>query len=126
MNEQIVFPDSNRIGKFRILYEILRDGRERPLLQALFGLCVILQTEPCESGRGTFYIAASDLFQPLAEGEEIPEYRLEVAWPDQAFPDPEREKDALQSNGFRFAAIRKVIVRVPLASFSVQPQATKH
>ena len=72
---EVIYPGSNRIGKFNLQHELLRDGAERPMLQALFGLCVVLGTEAHESGRGLTYIAASDLFQPLAEGEEIPEYR---------------------------------------------------
>lgn len=124
MDTKIAYPDSNRIGKFRIMYEVLLDGHERPLLQALFGLCLILKTEdPEESGRGVMYYAASDLFQPLLEGQEIPEYRLECAWPDQAFENPEREEQCLRSGGFRFVAIRKNIVRVPPAQLFIRATA---
>jgi hypothetical protein len=119
--KQIAYPDSNRIGKFQILHEVLFDGRERPLLQALFGLCLILDTEDHESGRGKTYIAASALFQPLIEGEEIPEYRIECAWPDQAFKNPEHENDCIGSAGFRFKAIRQIIVRVPPAQLTHRP-----
>jgi hypothetical protein len=63
--------------------------------------------------------AASALFQPLREKEEIPEYRIESAWPDQQFKDPEHEKDCLRGvNNFRFKAIRKIILRVPPAQLS--------
>ena len=118
MNEPIVekravYSGSNRVGKFNILSEIIGDGRERPMLQALFALCVVLIVDDHESGRGKTYIAASDLFQPLSEGEEIPDYRIEVAWPDQDFGDPEREKDFIRSGQFRFSAVRQIIVRVP-------------
>jgi hypothetical protein len=118
MNKEIAYSASNRIGKFRVLHEILNDGREQPLLKALFGLGVVLHVEPCESGRGMVYVVASDLFQPISEGEEIPEYRIESAWPDQAFTNPDHEKDCLRRDGFRFRAVRKIIVRVPPASIS--------
>lgn len=123
VKKEICYPDSNRIGKFNILHEVLRDGRERPMLQALFGLCVILDVEEHESGRGKTYIASSELFQPLAEGAEIPEYRVERAWPDQAFKNPEHEGDCLKSAGFRFKAIRKLIVRAPAAQMAMRPVA---
>lgn len=119
------YASSNRVGMFRILHELLQDGRERPLLQALFGLCVVLHTEPCESGRGVYYIAASDLFEELREGEEIPEYRIEMAWPDQALKNPAHELTCTRSadGRFRFKAIRKIIVRVPPASLVVRAPA---
>jgi hypothetical protein len=118
--KEIAYPDSNRIGRFNIMNEVLFDGRERPILQALFGLCVILGSEDHESGRGKTYFAASELFQPLAEGEEIPEYRIECAWPDQVFKNPEHEETCLRRDGFRFKAIRKIIVRVPPAQLGLQ------
>lgn len=121
MDKKAVYSGSNRVGKFNMLHEILGDGRERPMLQALFSLCVVLDCFDHESGRGKTYIAASDLFQPLLEGEEIPDYRIEVAWPDQDFQNPERAKNALTSGGFRFAAIRQNIVRVPPLNIGVQP-----
>lgn len=122
MNEEIVFPDSNRIGKFSIPFETLREGGERPMLQALFGLCIILKTEAHESGRGTTYIAASELFQPLGEGEEIPEYRIEFAF-DRPFENSEREAARMESGKFGFCAVRQFILRVPPASVGVSPKA---
>lgn len=120
---QIAYPDSNRIGQFRIMHEVLLDGREAPLLKALFSLCVILHTEQDETGRGLHYYAVSELFQPIPEGE-IPEYRIECAWPDQAFKNPEHELGCLKAvgSGFRFKAIRQNIVRVPPASLSAHPR----
>jgi hypothetical protein len=118
VNFPVAYADSNRIGKISILYEVLRNGSERPLLRALFSLCTILESYENESGRGETYIVASELFQELHEGEEIPEYRLECAWPDQAFRDPEHEKDCVKAGEFRFKAIRKIIVRVPPAQLS--------
>jgi len=115
--KEISYPDSNRVGKFKILHEVLTSGDERAMLHALFGLCVILDTVDHESGRGKEYIAASELFQPLAEGEEIPDYRIEFATQGRAFTNPEHEVGALVAQGgFRFKAIRQIIVRVPPAT----------
>ena len=120
---QIAYPDSPRVGKFQIAYEFLRNGAERPMLQALFGLCVILEVEPHESGRGKLFYAASDLFQALHDGEEIPEYRIEYAWPDRAFTNPADERDCIKTEGgFRFKAIRQFVIRAPSASFAAIPQ----
>jgi len=120
--KEIVYPDSNRIGKFNLTHELLRDGSARPMLQALFGLCVVLDAEEHESGRGKSYIAASDLFQPLAENEEVPEYRIEFAC-NQAFINPEHEARRLNSGAFGFVAVRQIIVRVPAASFTTHGKA---
>ena len=114
--KEIMYPDSNRIGKFNVLYELLRDGAQRPVLQALFGLCIVLEVEENESGRGKTYIAASELFDPLAEGEEIPQYRIEVA-PGGRFADEFLESRRKDSGAFSFAAVRNTIVRVPTAQF---------
>jgi hypothetical protein len=115
MIEEVVYPDSPRIGKFNITNEILQSGREREMLQALFGLCVILGVEDHDSGRGKTYIAASDLFQVLTDGEEIPEYRVDCAQ-RQPFVNPEHEARKLESsNGYAFVATRQIIVRVPPA-----------
>ena len=121
-NRPIAYPDSNRIGKFNIMHERLRNGAERPMLQALFGLCVVLDTQEHESGRGKTFFAASELFQPLAEGEEIPEYRIECAC-NMAFENPERERDRINSGAFGFCAIRQIVVRVPPAQFTHRPVA---
>lgn len=125
---KIAYPDSPRVGKFRVINEKLVDGRERPLLQALFGLCVVLGMEdPDETGRGKMYYAASELFQALSEGEQIPEYRIECSWPDSCFTNPEHEKDFVQAqNGFRFRAVRQNIVRVPPLEMSLRPNVTRH
>lgn len=120
--KEVVFPDSNRIGKFNLAHELLRDGAQRPMLQALFGLCVVLEVDDHESGHGKTYIAASDLFRPLAEGEEIPEYRIEFAC-NQAFDNPEREASRINSGVFGFCAIRQIIVRVPPAQLTYRPVA---
>jgi hypothetical protein len=120
--KEIVYPDSNRIGKFNLTHELLRDGSARPMLQALFGLCVVLDAEEHESGRGKSYIAASDLFQPLAENEQVPEYRIEFAC-NQAFTNPEHEARRLNSGAFGFVAVRQIIVRVPAATFTTHGKA---
>jgi len=120
-NKQICYPDSNRVGKFNITHEQLRNGAERPMLQALFGLCVVFDVEEHESGRGKTYYAASELFQPLLEGEEFPEYRIEFAAPGVPFPNPEHQARRLDSREFGFIAVRQIIVRVPPAQMSYQP-----
>ena len=109
---EICYPDSPRIGKFSIRHEALRDGAQRPMLQALFGLCVILEVSEDASGRGKEYVAASDMFQALEEGEEIPRYRIECAT-HMAFADPDHEERRLDSGAFGFVAIRNIVVRVP-------------
>lgn len=121
-DKEVVFPDANRIGKFNIMYEVLHDGAERPMLQALFGLCLVLDTVEHDSGRGRTYFASSALFQPLNPGDEIPEYRIESAWLDLAFKNPEHEQDCIKNAGFRFKAIRNTIIRVPPASFGTFPR----
>jgi len=118
--KEVAYPDSNRIGKFQILHEALRDGSQRPMLQALFGLCVVLEVDEHESGRGKIYVAASDLFQALNEGEEIPEYRIECA-ANMAFENQEHEARRRNSGVFGFVAIRQIIVRVPPVQFTYRP-----
>lgn len=128
---EVVYPNSNRIGQFRILYETLRD--DASMCGALFVLCspspahpyaAILGVERCETGRGMVYIAASPLFDELKEGEEIPEYRLEFAY-DRPFENSEWEVRRVESGKFRFAAFRKVIVRVPPLQMGVAPQGAQ-
>lgn len=113
--KEVIYHDSNRVGKFNIMHELLRDGSARPMLQALFGLCVILETEEHESGRGKVFYAASDLFQPLSDNEEIPEYRIEFAC-GMPFPDAEYEQKRTNNGPFGFVAIRQIILRVPAAA----------
>jgi len=121
--KEVVYPDSNRVGKFNLLYEVLRDGTQRPMMLALFGLCIILDVDEHESGRGKTYVAASELFQPLTEGEEIPEYRIEFA-ANMPFANKELEAKRLNSGQFGFVAVRKIIVRVPPAQLRLQPRET--
>jgi hypothetical protein len=119
---KIAYTASNKIGSFNLMYEVLNDGRNRSWLQALFGLCIILHVEENESGRGKTYIAASELFQPLNEGEEIPEYRIEC---ELAKPFTEEEQaKALAGGKFKFYAVRKIIVRVPPAQMIMRPHLT--
>ena len=127
---QIVYPNSPRIGQFRVLYETLR--ADASMCGALFALCspsaehpyaAILNVEECETGRGKVYTAASPLFEELKENEEIPEYRLEFAH-DQPFANPEWEARCVQSGKFGFAAFRKIIVRVPPAQIGTRPNQT--
>lgn len=116
---EVAYPNSSRIGSFKVLYETLRD--DGPMCGALFALCVILGVEEHESGRGKEYIAASPLFEELKEGEEIPEYRIEFAY-DQPFANPEWEARRVNSGKFGFAAFRKIIVRVPPLQMTLHPR----
>jgi hypothetical protein len=121
---QIVYPNSSRIGRFRVLYETLR--ADAPMCGALFALCVVLGVEECESGGGKVYLAASPLFEELKENEEVPEYRIEYAH-DGPFENPEWEARRVESGKFRFAAFRKIIVRVPPLQVGARPlQSTVH
>jgi hypothetical protein len=108
---KIAYQDSNRIGKINILYETIREDRE--LVGALMALLLpVLHVEDHESGRGKTYYAASELFQPIVEDEEIPQYRIEFVH-DQPFEDAEREVARVNSGKYGFVAIRNTIVRVP-------------
>jgi hypothetical protein len=110
MNKEVYYPDSDRIGMLLILYETLRDERE--LVGALVALGTIISCEDHESGRGKVFTLACEHFQRLAEGEEIPEYRVEFVY-DQPFADPEWEAKRVNSGKFGFAFFRKIIVRAP-------------
>jgi hypothetical protein len=78
---------------------------------------VVLSCDEHESGRGKSYIGSSDLFQPLTEGEEIPQYRIEFAY-DRAFDNPEHEAGRVNNGAFGFVAIRQNIIRVPTAALN--------
>ena len=123
MNTEIYHPDSNRLGKIRITYETLRDGAERPMLRALFALCDKIDEYEDESGRGHEFILASDLFQPLTEGEEIPQYRIESVH-NKPFPEADDEARRLNAGDFGFVAIRQILIRVPPATVLMQPRIT--
>jgi hypothetical protein len=112
---QIVSHGSNRVGKFNLSHELMGSAAERPMVDALLSLCNVILRDEHESGRGMEYIATSDLFQPLVEGEEIPHYRIEYAF-DMAFDNPELEANRTTTGKFGFVAIRQNIVRVPAAS----------
>lgn len=122
-HQQIAYPHSPRIGKFHIPHETLNDVVQRPLLQALFGLCVVLEAGDHDSGRGKTYIAASELFDALEEGDEVPEYRIEFAY-GMPFESADYEARRLNGGGCGFVAIRKIIVRVPPIQVSLRPQIT--
>lgn len=100
---------SNKIGMFNITHQMLND---RELMHSLFGLCTVLDCFDHESGRGKTYIAASDLFQPLGEGEEIPQYRIEFDHPTMPLP-LERAQECIRSGAFGWRAVRNHIIRVP-------------
>lgn len=113
-NREIAYSDSNRIGKFHIMFEMLKD---RELIGALMALMTVLEAFPHESGRGTTFIAASDIFQELEPNTEIPEYRIEFDHPTKPLP-PDRARECTKSGAFGFRAIRNIIVRVPPVTFS--------
>lgn len=110
--------DSLRVGQFNILWEVLRDGSERPMLSALFALCEPVYQEWHESGRGKRLVAASELFQKLNVGDEIPTYRIEMVH-NKPFDNPEWEQRRINSGDFGFVAIRQTILRVPSINLSL-------
>jgi len=114
---EIHYPDSNRIGAFNVLYEA-----HDPRLVALLSLCTVLAKEPHESGRGLRYIAASALFEPLADGAEIPGYRIECAF-DMPFEQPDHQARRIDAGRFGFVAIRQHVLRVPQLVTRLRPQA---
>jgi len=114
-----IYGNSNRIGRMLLLHDVLQDESNRPWLKALFALCLPLEILDHESGRGKEYICSSDLFDPLRQGEEIPEYRIEC---ELALPFTEEEnRRATASGPFKFYAVRKIIVRVPVAQIGTRP-----
>lgn len=123
MSTAIAYADSSRIGKFNVTFEQQRD---RALWQAILGLCTVLEAFAHESGRGTTFIAASELFEGLTEGAEIPEYRIQIAV-NEPFKAPEleaRRKDArVDGSVIGIVAIRNTIVRVPPAQLALRPAA---
>ena len=119
---EIAYPNSPRIGQFRVLYQTLRD--DGPMFAALLALCIVIRVDECESGRGKVWVCASPLFDELKEAEEIPEYRLEFSY-DRPFENPEWEARRVESGKFRFAAFRKIIVRVPPLQMGVAPHGAQ-
>lgn len=123
---EICYPDSNKVGKFNLPFKTLEDGTQRPMIAALFALVTVIGREEHESGRGVTFYAASELFQPLTEGEEVPEYRIEFAC-NMPFSDPEHEAKRTNSGPFGFVAIRNLIIRVPPATVAVKtPAPARH
>ena len=111
-----------KVGKFNVLYEHIESPADRPWLNALFSLMLgpPLFVEEHESGRGKTYIYASELFEPLTEGEEIPEYRIERAF-NMAFAEADKEARRLNVGPFGFVAIRNHIIRVPPLQTVIRP-----
>ena len=72
----------------------------------------------------TYYAASEELFQPLAEGDEVPQYRIEVAYPDRPFTNREHEHSCAHAGKFRFRAIENTILRVPPAQVKLTPHIT--
>ena len=120
---EIKYANSNRVGCFRIL----RDNAIEPaFLKALHALITPLHKEPDDTGRGVMFFAASDLFEPIEEGAEVPEYRIEAVY-DGHFEAPDWEARRVNSGRFGFVAIRKIVVRVPTAHIThVAPPVRMH
>ena len=120
----VVHADSPHVGRINVTWESIND-RER--MTALLAMCTLLRMEDHESGRGqTLTLVSEDLFDPLGEGQEIPEYRIESAPPGMQFENAEwesRGKSSQVGNGqsqWRFAAFRKILVRVPAIQLHMQ------
>lgn len=109
---EIFCETSNRLGCFRVL---TKNDLAPELFKALHKIITPLRKEPDDTGRGVMFYAASDLFEPLLEGAEIPEYRIESIHVDARFPQPDHEARRINSDRFAFVAIRKIIIRVPPA-----------
>ncbi len=107
---EIHYPDSDRLGCLLILHETLRD--DGAMIGALLAMCKVILDEEHESGRGRRFTLAGPMFQPLNEGEEIPEYRVEFVH-DQPFANPDWQARRVDSGRFGFAFFRKTILRVP-------------
>lgn len=111
---ELSYPDTNRLGKLLILDRALRD--DAAMVGALFGLVKVIKEGRHESGRGKeFYVACPadvPLFEPLREGEEIPEYRVEFVY-DRKFERDDLEARRVNNGRFGFVAIRNFIIRVP-------------
>lgn len=124
--KEIRFANSPRIGKFNVMHEVLRDDGNRPWLKALAELCTLIDKFPNESGRGTTFVAASELFAPSCEDgkavafEDVPQYRIEC---DKFKPFTAEElARSVEHGGFRFYAVRQNIVRVPPAQLPLAPR----
>lgn len=112
---KVRYSSSNRIGKFRVMYETLED---REAMRSLFALCVVLEAWEHESGRGREYIAVSELFEEVPEGGEVPQYRIEFDHPSLPLKGREPKAKFLKSLGFEWRAVRQNIVRVPLLNIN--------
>lgn len=114
---EIMYKDSNRVAQIFIPYEAQKDDREK--IAALMSILVVLKAEPHENGRGTAFFVACDkdctLFEPLKEGENVPEYRLSSVY-DQKFEQEDHEARRVNVGLYGFVAVRKTIIRVPPAS----------
>lgn len=123
---EIHYPDSNRLAVINMPYEALRNERE--MCGALFALLIVLKVEEHESGRGKRYYVACDagvpLFERLADGSEIPEYRVEFVH-GRTFESPDWEARRVNSGEFGFAAIRKTIIRVPAISVGMSAHSAQ-
>jgi hypothetical protein len=116
---EISHTDSNRVGRLLIKHELLRE--DRALVGALLALCTVIHVEDHESGRGKAFIVACDAMDELAEGGNIPDYRVESTY-DQAFENPEWQQRRVDSGKFGFAFFRRIVIRVPAIAMSMQPR----
>ena len=105
-----------KVGIMNITHEMHAD---RELMSALMKHVTVLNAQQHESGRGIEYIVSCELFDDLKEGEEIPEYRIEMCPPGMKFDNDEYEQRKQVGTDFRFVAIRQFIIRAPVLSTSL-------
>ena len=123
-NREVYYVDSNRLGKFNLTFEMQKD---RELMGSLFKLMTpVIEAYPHESGRGTTFVAVSELFHQLGEGEEIPQYRLEFDHPSAPPLSEEARRECTKSGAFGWRAIRNNIVRVPPLNINLSPNKVVH
>ena len=96
-----------RIGKFNVLHE-----KHGECFTALRKVLKLRHAGAHPSGRGKTYVAESDMFEPLGDGQEIPEYRIESVH-DGAFECPIHQARRIDSERYGFIAVRNNIIRVP-------------
>lgn len=112
----IGYPDSNRVGCFHLPDSIQQD---RDLCRALLSVGKVLKHGRHPDGNAETFYVASDMFDPLSEGEEIPVYRIDFV-ANCPFDDPDKEARRVNVGPFGFVAIRQYILRVPPATFALR------
>lgn len=70
--------DSLRLGKFVLRNDIIV-GTELSLVKKVMRHFVVIEAKPNFESRMTTYVAYSDLFREIKEGERVPAYEVHVA-----------------------------------------------